>query len=61
MDEDLPCYMEQSDGQSDPFTHEEHQQQQDHLEPKDLVQEQESTFSTRPAPFPTVKTVAATA
>lgn len=46
MDEDLPCYMEQRDGQSHPFTHEEHQQQQDHLEPKDPVQEQEPTLST---------------
>lgn len=41
MDEDLPCYMEQSDGQSDTLTHEEHQQQQNHLEAKKLVQEQE--------------------
>lgn len=41
MDEDLPCYVEQSDGQSDTLTHEEHQQQQNHLQAKKPVQEQE--------------------
>lgn len=39
VDEDLPCYVEQRDGQGDPLTHEEHQQQQDHLEPKGPVGE----------------------
>lgn len=31
VDEDLSCHMEQSDGQSHTFPHEEHQQQQDDL------------------------------
>lgn len=39
VDEDLPGHVEQSDGQSHPLPHEEHQQQQDHLEagPQGLV------------------------
>lgn len=41
VDEDLPRYVEQSDGQSHPLPHEEHEQQQDHLEPKALGEEQE--------------------
>lgn len=41
VDEDLPRYVEQSDGQSHPLPHEKHEQQQDHLEPQALGEEQE--------------------
>lgn len=37
VDEDFSCHVEQSDGQSYSFPHEEHQQQEDDLETKHTV------------------------
>lgn len=66
VDEDLPRHVEQSDGQSDSFPHEQHQQQQDDLEQQNQVTGAElRTVRTlkllTTADIRTVKMVAATA
>lgn len=67
MDKDFSCHMEQRDGQSDSFPHEQHQQQQDDLKQQNQSPSrfwtwtQSGQHSNPSQQLRTVKVVAATA
>lgn len=64
VDEDLPRHMEQRDGESDSFPHEQHQQQQGDLKQRNQITVTGTYLRTvrgSSARLSTVKTVAATA